>query len=85
MKLIRIHPDDNVAVALTDLRAGEQLDLDGYSVTAAEDIGRGHKIALRGISAGEAVVKYGNPSDTGVWTVARPCEMSFGSSRRSAA
>ena len=61
MKLIRIHPDDNVAVALTDLRAGEQLNLDGYFVTAAEDIDRGHKIALRGISAGEAVVKYGNP------------------------
>ena len=61
MKLIRIHPDDNVAVALRDLKAGEQLSADGLCVTAAEDIARGHKIALREIAEGEAVVKYGNP------------------------
>lgn len=61
MRLIRIHPDDNVAVALTDIRAGESLRVDGLTVTAAEDIARGHKLALREISAGESVVKYGNP------------------------
>ena len=47
MKLIRIHPDDNVAVALTDLKAGERLNADGIAITAAEDVARGHKIALR--------------------------------------
>lgn len=61
MKLIRIHPGDNVAVALEDVRAGEQLFPDGLSITAAEDVARGHKIALRPIAEGEAVVKYGNP------------------------
>ena len=61
MKLIRIHPNDNVAVALTDLKAGECLEIDGLTVTAAEDVARGHKIALRPIAEGEAVVKYGNP------------------------
>ena len=61
MKLIRIHPNDNVAVALTDLKAGEELTLDGLTVTAAEDVARGHKLALRRIEEGEAVVKYGNP------------------------
>ena len=59
MKWIRIHPDDNVVVALEDIRQGETLD--GLSVTAAEDIARGHKMALREIRAGESVVKYGNP------------------------
>ena len=59
MKLIRIHPDDNVAVALADLRAGESFE--DFGVTAAEDIARGHKIVLRDITAGEPVVKYGNP------------------------
>ncbi len=57
MKAIRIHPDDNVAVALEDIRKGETV----LSVTAAEDVARGHKIALRNIREGEAVVKYGNP------------------------
>ena len=57
MKAIRIHPDDNVAVALEDIRKGEAV----LNVTAAEDVARGHKIALRNIREGEAVVKYGNP------------------------
>ena len=61
MKGIRIHPDDNVAVALEDLRKGETLTLDTVSVTAIEDIARGHKMALRDIREGEPVVKYGNP------------------------
>ena len=61
MKLIRIHPADNVAVALTDLTAGEHLTVDGAEVTASENIARGHKIALSTIHEGEAVVKYGNP------------------------
>ena len=61
MKGIRIHPDDNVAVALEDLRKGETLTLDTVSVTAIEHIARGHKIALRDIKEGEPVVKYGNP------------------------
>ncbi len=59
MKLIRIHPSDNVAVALADIKAGEALE--GFGVTAAEDVARGHKLALRAIRAGEPIVKYGNP------------------------
>lgn len=61
MKLIQIHPKDNVAVALEDLSAGESLPLNGEMVTAAEAVARGHKLALRPISVGEAVVKYGCP------------------------
>ncbi|MCR5674533.1 MAG: altronate dehydratase family protein [Lachnospiraceae bacterium] len=60
MKLIRIHPSDNVAVALEEIRKGEELFVDAVSVTASEDIPRGHKIALAGIAAGDPVVKYGN-------------------------
>lgn len=48
MKLIRIHPDDNVAVALRDLKAGEQLSADGLRVTAAEDIARARDRHLQG-------------------------------------
>ncbi len=59
MKLIRIHPNDNVAVALADIKAGETLE--GFGLAAAEDVARGHKLALTGIKAGEPVVKYGNP------------------------
>jgi len=60
---LRIHPGDNVAVALRDLPAGTSLAFaDGESappVCTRQDIPFGHKIALRAIAAGEEVVKYG--------------------------
>ena len=56
-KSIRIHPQDNVAVALTDLRAGET----AAGVTLLEDIPAGHKAALTSLHPGEKVVKYGFP------------------------
>ena len=61
MKLIRIHPDDNVAVALEDIRSGETVAIGSLTVTALENVSRGHKIALQRIPAGEPVMKYGNP------------------------
>ena len=61
MKLIRIHPLDNVAVALEDFPAGETAAAEGKSVTARELIRRGHKVALTEIPKGSPVVKYGNP------------------------
>lgn len=62
MKWIKIHPLDNVAVALEDIRAGETLTMtDGASVTAAETVMRGHKIALGDIPKDTPVIKYGNP------------------------
>ena len=57
MKYIKINPDDNVAVALQDLVAGEVVE----GVTLKVDVPRGHKIVLRDLRAGENVVKYGFP------------------------
>jgi hypothetical protein len=52
---------DNVATALQALEAGRQLDLAGTAVAVREEVPSGHKIALRPILAGEAVIKYGSP------------------------
>ncbi len=60
MKYIHIHPGDNVAVALEQIGKGESVIVDGFSVTALEDIARGHKIALTDIPEGSPVIKYGN-------------------------
>lgn len=57
MKLIRIHPADNVAVALEDIAAGEAME--GFDLTATEDVKRGHKLALAPIREGQQVIKYG--------------------------
>jgi altronate hydrolase len=58
---IRIHPDDNVAVALRPLTKGETLNAAGIRLAAAGDIPAGHKIALREIGEGAPVIKYGYP------------------------
>jgi (2R)-sulfolactate sulfo-lyase subunit alpha len=57
--------DDDVAVVIVDITAGTQVSavtLDGVqqgTVTAAQDIPLGHKIALKDIAAGSDVIKYG--------------------------
>ena len=57
--IIKIHQNDNVAVALKPIAKGTILNVAGSEVTAAEDIMQGHKFAIKPIQAGEAVVKYG--------------------------
>jgi hypothetical protein len=56
-----ISEKDNVATALEPLEPGRTLELNGASVTIVELIASGHKVALRAIPAGQAVVKYGSP------------------------
>ena len=52
---------DNVATALHALEPGGPLEVAGTSLTVRDPIPSGHKIALRDIAAGQAVVKYGSP------------------------
>jgi len=56
-----IDPDDDVAIALTPIRAGDGIALGDRLLTAATDVPKGHKLALRHIAAGRPVRKYGWP------------------------
>ena len=59
---ILLHPTDNVAVALRDLQAGQQITLpDGRTLTLHNTIAFGHKVAVLSIAQGEKVLKYGLP------------------------
>lgn len=60
-RYIKIHPNDNVAVALTDLAEGERLSLEGLEVILKQSMERGHKCALQPLAVGDLVVKYGLP------------------------
>ena len=60
-ELLRITPQDNVAVALTALSSGQTVTLDGIALTTVTDVPAGHKVALFPIKAGEKVIKYGFP------------------------
>ena len=57
MDYIKINPDDNVAVALTDLPAGSTVE----GITLSTAVPRGHKVLLVDLKEGENVVKYGFP------------------------
>ncbi|MBO4807651.1 MAG: altronate dehydratase [Lachnospiraceae bacterium] len=60
-EFIRINEADNVVVALTELKKGRILDVDGEKTEIISDIERGHKIAIKDIPAEEDVIKYGYP------------------------
>ena len=74
-RALQVHPDDNVAVAIEPLTAGTIVSVGGTEVTLRDDVPKGHKIALRDLGAGRAVVKYGaapratppRPSRPGRW------------------
>ncbi len=55
--ILQIDPSDNVAVALQDLSAGQIVG----AVKLLDAVPRGHKVAVRPIASGQAVVKYGYP------------------------
>ena len=59
-RFLQIHPEDNVVVCLEPMAKGETITLsDGREVTAVEDVPAGHKMAVKNISSGDNVVKYG--------------------------
>lgn len=53
---VKIKDQDNVAVAVEELKAGTEI-MEGLTVN--QDIPQAHKIALCDIPAGEAVIRYG--------------------------
>jgi altronate hydrolase len=58
-RLLRVHPADNVAVALEPLRAGEPVTVDGMELRIVTEVPAGHKVALSPLARGAAVLKYG--------------------------
>jgi altronate dehydratase len=51
---------DNVGTALEPLEAGCTIRVASTALTLIDAIPRGHKVALRAIGGGDAVVKYGS-------------------------
>lgn len=56
---IKINQEDNVAVALEAIPQGVTVEVNGMSVTTQMEIPAGHKFALKDLSAGTPVIKYG--------------------------
>jgi len=58
-RILQIHPSDNAIVALTDLKKGETVQLNGQAWTLADDVAGKHKFAAAPLRAGDAVRMYG--------------------------
>lgn len=56
-----LSPDDNVAVATTDLAPGTTAPLPDGDVRILDAVPRGHKVAISAVPRGADVVKYGQP------------------------
>ncbi len=56
---LKIHPADNVLVALTDLRAGTQLAYNGSSITILHDVPAKHKFVIDDMAEGADITMYG--------------------------
>jgi altronate hydrolase len=58
-KILKIHPDDNLIVALQDLRTGEDVKLDEQSYTIPLPVPAKHKFSSMRLSHGDAIIMYG--------------------------
>ena len=58
-KVLKVHPSDNVIVALQDLPKGEQITYDGATYTLVDDIPAKHKFFEKKMLAGDEVIMYG--------------------------
>ena len=57
--VLKVHPADDLIVALAPLAAGDQVTLDGETYLLVETIPAKHKFAARAFAPGDAVTMYG--------------------------
>ena len=57
--VLKVHPKDNVLVALQDLTKGQTIPYNGSQYTLVEDIPAKHKFATETLPVGGAVTMYG--------------------------
>ena len=59
MKVLKVHPNDNVLVALTKLETGEQLSFDRENFEIQDPIPQKHKFVTQDLQLGDPVIMYG--------------------------
>ncbi|RYF19406.1 MAG: altronate dehydratase [Flavobacteriales bacterium] len=58
-QVLKVHPQDNVLVALTDLKAGQTVTYQGVDYVLVDDIDAKHKFYMTDMNAGDEVNMYG--------------------------
>lgn len=58
-RVLKVHPKDNVIVALTNLAKGETISFEGADYLLAENIPAKHKFFMQDMKPGDEVIMYG--------------------------
>ena len=58
-QILQLDPKDNVAVALTDLQSGENVEFGGRTCTLVSNVPAKHKFATEDLAKGADVIMYG--------------------------
>jgi len=58
-RILKIHPNDNVLVALQNLAKGETIIHDGHEYVLQDDINAKHKFFMQDMNAGDPIMMYG--------------------------
>ncbi|MEL6558691.1 MAG: altronate dehydratase family protein [Bacteroidota bacterium] len=58
-KVLRVHSDDNLIVALVDLEKGEEVQLDGETFLLKSNVNQKHKFFASDLNGGDTVTMYG--------------------------
>lgn len=58
-KLIKVHPSDNVAVALINVVAGDVISFENQTITTVTDVKAKHKLALENFNVDDKIFMYG--------------------------
>lgn len=58
-QVLKVHPKDNVLVALTDLKAGQLVGFQGVNYLLIDDVDAKHKFYMQDMLAGDEVYMYG--------------------------
>jgi altronate hydrolase len=58
-RVLKVHPDDNVLVALTDLPKGEIIQYNGSTYTLQDNIKAKHKFFTADLMTGDEIIMYG--------------------------
>jgi len=57
---LKIHPDDNVLVALQNLTSGTTVTIDQQEIILPQDVAAKHKFFIKNMRAGDEVIMYGS-------------------------
>ncbi|MCC9137260.1 UxaA family hydrolase [Pontibacter silvestris] len=58
-KILKVHPSDNVLVALTDLSVGDRVEYEGIQVIITSEVPAKHKFAQQDMAPGDEIIMYG--------------------------